>query len=55
MTWPIAIIVKYARHAYQPMLAESVRLEWRLFCASYATVYRKDEMTDHREATIHLA
>ena len=37
------------------MLAERVRLEWRLFCATYATVYRKDGMTDHREATTHFA
>jgi len=37
------------------MLAENVRLEWRLFCATYATVCRKDEMTFHREATAHLA
>jgi hypothetical protein len=37
------------------MPAENVRLEWRLFCASYATVYRKDEMSLHREAADHLA
>jgi len=27
------------------MLIESVRLEWRPFCATYATVYRRDEMS----------
>jgi hypothetical protein len=37
------------------MLAESVRLEWRLFCATYATVYRKDEMAFHQKATAPLA
>ena len=37
------------------MLAESLRLERRLFCATYATVYRKDEMALHLEATAHLA
>jgi hypothetical protein len=37
------------------MPAESVRLERRLFCATYATVYLKDEMALQREATTHLA
>jgi hypothetical protein len=37
------------------MLVESVRLEWRPFCATYAYVYRKDEMSLHREAAAHLA
>ena len=55
MSWPIAIMVKHARQAYQPMQVERVRLEWRLFCASYATVYRKDEVAHHREATAQFA
>jgi hypothetical protein len=37
------------------MLVVTVGLEWRLFWATYATVYRKDEMSLHREAAAHLA
>jgi hypothetical protein len=31
------------------MLVVSVGLEWRLFRATYATVYRKNEMSLHRK------